>query len=216
MHGVRPPDGVGVHLAEADPADLAIPDELRDGGDGFLEGHIGVDAAGGEDVDFLAAVEDAQAFGDAAADVGTGAVHVQALGRVAAAFEGEADAGGGGGVRGEEAGEQVQGVGVWRAVELGPVPERDVVGEGGGEGVEGLGVGDWGRPPSEVSERSVRFGFETNSREVRGEGGLRGGKGREKRTHHAIARMSHLFAGYENHGSGSVFPIFIKAVKCTR
>lgn len=206
MYGVRPPDGVGVHLAEADPADLAIPDVLRDGGDGFLEGDVGVGAPRGEDVDFLAAVEDAQAFGDAAVDVGAGAVHVQALGRVAAAFEGEADAGGGGGVRGEEAGEQVQGVGVWRAVELGPVPKGDVVGEGGGEGVEGLGVGDWGRPPREVLGGIVRLGFEMNSRRVSREGAIRGGEGRGKRTHHAIACMSHLFAGYENHDSGSMFP----------
>ena len=152
VDGVGFADGGGVDFAEADAADFALLHVVGDGGDGFFEGDLGVEAGGFEDVDgfFGGGGEDGEAFVDAAADVGAGAVEGKGDVGDAGAFDRDDDAGGGGRVGGQVAGEEVEGVGVGRAVEFTAVPEGGVGGEGGVKSGKCLVVGNWGGAPGEV------------------------------------------------------------------
>lgn len=152
MDGVGFSDDLGVDFAKADAADFTFFDVFGDGVDGFLEGDFGIDSTGFEDVDcFLGCGgEDGKAVVDAAVDVGAGAIDGQGAVGNAGAFDGEDYAGGGGRVGGEVAGEEVERVGVGRAVEFTAVPEGGVGCEGRVQGGKSLGVGNLRGAPGEV------------------------------------------------------------------
>ncbi|KAL8977878.1 MAG: hypothetical protein Q9205_006411, partial [Flavoplaca limonia] len=128
MDGVGLPDGGGVDFAEADPAYFPFGDVFCDCGDRFGEGDVRVDTARFEYVDgfFGAGGEDGEAFVDGAADVGTGAVDSQGAIGDASALDGEGDPWRRCGVSGEVAGEEVQRVGMGRAVDFAAVPKGGV------------------------------------------------------------------------------------------
>lgn len=69
MHLGSPPDAISRALAKTDTTQLPSLDVLRKHADGDLNGCLGVDTRTFEEIEFLLAVEDAEAFVDAASDV---------------------------------------------------------------------------------------------------------------------------------------------------
>ena len=67
MHGVRPADRLGADLGEADVADVARLDHLRDRADRLLDRDVGEHAPGPVDVDVVGA-EPAQRVGEEVLD----------------------------------------------------------------------------------------------------------------------------------------------------
>lgn len=116
VDGVGAADGGRADLAEPVRADLALADQLREGLDGGLDGHLGVDARALEQVDGLGAIEHLQSLIDGGAEPFGAAVGGLAP-DVVGALEAEEDARRVLRVLGEVVLEEVQGVGVGGTVE---------------------------------------------------------------------------------------------------
>jgi hypothetical protein len=115
MHGVGPADGILAGLAQADAADLALRDELRQGRDRGLDRDVGVDPRAFEDVDGLdAGRQHLDSLLDGRADALGAAVGARLV--IEGAFDAEDDPVGVLGVLLEVMPEQMQRVGLGGAV----------------------------------------------------------------------------------------------------
>lgn len=151
MDGGSAADGAGFDFGEADAADFAFLDAGGEGGDAGFDRGGGVDTRGLEDVDRTFPVKDTETLVNGAADVFLRTIWAHFAGGEAA-FDGEDDFAGVGGVFGEVLVDEVAGVELGGAVEFAGVPEVGVDGEGDFHCVEGLRDGWRGVAPGHPHE----------------------------------------------------------------
>jgi hypothetical protein len=122
VHARGAPDGRAAHLGQRDAADLALGHELAQLCDGVLDGDARVDARAAEQVDGLGPREDGVALRDHGAHVLRRAVQLEGAHVDDAALDAQHHLRGVGRVPREVAADQVEGVVVRGAVEVGAVP----------------------------------------------------------------------------------------------
>lgn len=141
-------DGVGIHFAEADAANLAGLDVFCDGSDTLFDRHLRVYASAFEDVDEFLAVKEAQAIFNALLD--TLSTAIWACSHIESTLDAKNDLVFVFRVLGEIVIEELEGVGCGWAVEFGAVPKVGAVLESCFHDYHSFVVGGRVRAPGEA------------------------------------------------------------------